>query len=123
MAKAAKNDKVEEIIKPDFERAIRILKSDLNPLTEEGAKIRGDQAAGWKTIEKDCHCNKKGMKFVHSLMRMDPEIRDDVLRTVYGGMQAAKIGISEDLVDRMSDDETPSMPVSERKTVELVTVN
>jgi len=113
--KAAAANDVEEIPQPDFERAIKILKHDLNPLTEDSAKIRGDQSAAWKTIESDCHCNKKGMKFVHSLMRMDPEIRDDVLRTLYGGMRAAGIGISRDLVDRMGAGEAPTMPVSDDK--------
>lgn len=123
MARTAKKDEAHEIPKPDFERAIRILKSDLNPLTEEGAKIRGDQAASWKMIEKDCHCNKKAMKAVHSLMRMDPELRDDYLRTLYGGMEAAGIGISEDLVDQMEGDEAPAMPTRKKAPVGLVTVN
>lgn len=118
----AKDDEVEIIEKPDFDRAIKILKGDLNPLTEEGAKIRGDQAAAWKMIEKDCHCNKKAMKQVHALMRMDPEIRDDFLRTLYGGMQAAGIGISEDMVDRMEGNEVPTMPVVKSAPVELHTV-
>lgn len=125
MARTAKkkDDEVEIVEKPDFDRAIKILKGDLNPLTEEGAKIRGDQAAAWKAIEKDCHCNKKAMKTVHALMRMDPELRDDYLRTLYGGMEAAGIGISEDLVDQMEGDEAPSMPTRKKAPVELVTVN
>lgn len=118
-----KDDEVEIVEKPDFERAIKILKADLNPLTEEGAKVRGDQAAAWKMIEKDCHCNKKAMKTVHSLMRMDPELRDDYLRTLYGGMEAAGIGISEDLVDQMSDSEVPKMPTAKKAPVELVTLS
>lgn len=96
---------------PDFEAAIRVLRGDVNPSVEESAKIRGDLSAAWKTIEKDHNCNKKGAKFVHSLMRMDVQVRDDVLRTVYGMMKAAEIGISEDLVSLMSDDEVTTMPV------------
>lgn len=122
MARTAKQEEAHEIPKPDFDRAIKILKKDLNPLTEESAKVRGDQAAAWKMIEKDCNCNKKAMKAVHSLMRMDPELRDDYLRTFYGAMEAADIGISEDMVDRMEGNETPSMPVKKREPVNLVTV-
>ena len=114
----AANDQVEQVMTPDFERGLNILRSDLNPLTEESAKIRGDQSAAWKMIEKDCHLNKKGAKFVHSLMRMDPEIRDDVLRTVYGLMKAAKIGISRDLVDQMGKGDAPNMPTSDEKATE-----
>jgi hypothetical protein len=123
MARTAKNDEAHEIPKPDFDRAINILKADLNPLTEEGAKVRGDQSAAWKMIERDCHCNKKAIKTVHQLMRMDPEIRDDFLRSLYGGMRAAGIGISEDMVDRMEGNEAPSMPTRKKAPVELVTVN
>lgn len=124
MARTAKSDAPinGEIPAPDFERAISIIKQDLNPLTEESAKTRGDQAAAWKTIEKDCHCNKKGMKFVHQLMRMDPEIRDDVLRTVYGGMEAAGIGITEDLVDKAGDNSAPKMPTRKADRPSLATV-
>lgn len=123
MAKAAKNEGAHEVPKPDFDRAIKILKTDLNPLTENSAKIRGDQAVAWKMIEKDCHCNKKAMKAVHTLIRMDPELRDDYLRTLYGGMKAAGIGISEDMVDRMEGNEAPSMPTVKKTAVELHTVN
>ncbi|HEX7852082.1 MAG TPA: hypothetical protein VF503_00115 [Sphingobium sp.] len=125
MAKAAKpkDEEAEIVLKPDFERAIRILRSDVNPLTEESAKIRGDQSAAWKEIEKDCHCNKKAMKLVHSLMRMDPEVRDDFLRTQYGAMASAKIGISQDLVDQMTDGDAPAMPTVKRESAPLVTVN
>jgi len=111
-----------EVPKPDFERAIKIIRNDLNPLAEESAKTRGDQSAAWKTIEKDCHCNKKAMKQVHALMRMDPELRDDYLRTLYGGMQAAGIGITNDLVDQMGGDDAPKMPVAERAKPKLATV-
>lgn len=111
-----------EIPQPDFERAIKILRSDLNPLTEKSASIRGDQSAAWKTIEKDCHCNKKGIKWLHQLMRMDPEVRDDVLRSLYGGMKAANIGISQDMVDRMEDQVAPDMPVVRAAPPKLETV-
>lgn len=111
-----------EVPQPDFERAINVLKADLNPLTEEGAKIRGDQAAAWKIIEKDCHCNKKAMKALHGLMRMDPELRDDYLRTLYGGMQAAGIGISQDMVDKAEGKIPPSMPIAEKSRPQLATV-
>lgn len=112
-----------EIPKPDFERAIAILRQDLNPLTEEGAKLRGDQAAAWKTIEKDCHCNKKAIKTLHQMMRMDPEIRDDYLRSLYGGMEAAGIGISPDMVDEADGKSPPTMPVAEKTRPSLATVN
>lgn len=111
----AKED-AHEVKQPDFEGALRILRGDVNPSTEESAKIRGDLSAAWKAIEKDMHCNKKGAKFVHSLIRMDVQVRDDVLRTVFGLMKTAEIGISEDLVALMGDDAQSTMPVIPMQT-------
>ena len=112
------------IEQPDFERALKVINHDLNPLTEESAKVRGDQAAAWKTIEKDCHCNKKAAKVFHSLKRMDPELRDDWFRTFTGLLEASGIGISRDLVDEAEGAPSkPIVPVVDRVRPELVTVN
>lgn len=112
-----------EIVKPDFERAIKVLTNDLNPLLEKSAKIRGDQAAGWKVIEDDCHCNKKAAKDFHKLLRMDPELRDDYFRTLSGLLDASGIGISRDLVDQAEGDEPkPIIPVVDKARPELATL-
>lgn len=125
MARTAKSDAPTngEIPAPDFERAIGIIKTDLNPLLEQSAKIRGDQSAAKAIIEKDCHCNKKAMNVVHQLMRMDPELRDDFLRTLYGGMEAAGIGIQEDMVDAAEGKSAPRMPRAKAERPSLATVN
>lgn len=113
-----------EIVKPDFERAIKVITNDLNPLLERSAKVRGDQAAGWKVIEDDCHCNKKAAKDFHKLMRMDPELRDDYFRTLTGLLDASGIGISRDLVDQAEGAEPkPIIPVVDKTRPELATVN
>lgn len=84
---------------PDFERGIKIIRNDLNPLAERSAKVRGDQSAAWKQIEKDCHLNKKAAKQYHALERTDPELRDDWFRTFIGLCKAGGIGPTRDLVD------------------------
>lgn len=113
-----------EIPKPDFERAIKVITNDLNPLLERSAKVRGDQAAGWKVIEDDCHCNKKAAKHFHALMRMDPELRDDYFRTMRGLLEASGMGISRDLVDDAEGkEEAPVIPVVDKARPELATVN
>ncbi|PQM29420.1 hypothetical protein CVO77_00330 [Sphingopyxis lindanitolerans] len=113
-----------EIIKPDFERAIKVITNDLNPLLEKSAKVRGDQAAGWKVIEDDCHCNKKAAKHFHALMRMDPELRDDYFRTLRGLLDVSGLGISRDLVDEAEGKEaSPVIPVVDKSRPELATVN
>lgn len=112
-----------EIIKPDFERAIKVITNDLNPLLEKSAKVRGDQAAGWKVIEDDCHCNKKAAKDFHKLLRMDPELRDDYFRTLRGLLDVSGLGISRDLVDEAEGKEaSPVIPTVDRTRPELATV-
>jgi hypothetical protein len=112
-----------EIIKPDFERAIKVITDDLNPLLEKSAKVRGDQAAGWKVIEDDCHCNKKAAKDFHKLLRMDPELRDDYFRTLRGLLDVSGLGISRDLVDEAEGKEAaPVIPTVDRTRPELATV-
>jgi hypothetical protein len=103
-----------EVVAPDFERAKRILLHDLRPADEQSAKVRGDQSAAWKTIEKDCHVNKKGAKWAFALLGMTDELRDDVLRSLYGMMKTLKIGISADLVDKMQDSDAPTMPTVDK---------
>lgn len=109
-----KDQIVEEILKPDFARAIKVLTHDVKPAEEHNAESRGDLSAAWKIIEDECRCNKAAAKAFNKLFNMSEEKRDDYLRTLYGLMAEAKIGISADLVDRMGDGEAPSMPVVER---------
>lgn len=113
-----------EVPKPDFERGIRVLTADLNPLTEKSAKIRGDQAAAWKVIESECHLNKKAAKQFHALMRMDQELRDDWFRTFQGLLETSGIGITRDLVDQAEGTEQkPIVPVVDKAVPELATLN
>lgn len=112
------------ITPPDFEKALKVITNDLNPLIERGAKVRGDQAAAWKVIEDDCHCNKKAAKDFHKLLRMDPELRDDYFRTLSGLLELSGIGISRDLVDQAEGGEAkPVIPIVDKARPELATVN
>ena len=72
---------------------------------------RGNLSAAWRAIEEQCHCNKAAAKLLHKLHGMSEEQRDDYLRTLYGGMQAMGIGISQDLVDKMTGSDAPKMPI------------
>lgn len=111
------------ITPPDFEKALKVITNDLNPLLERSAKVRGDQAAAWKVIEDDCHCNKKAAKDFHKLLRMDPELRDDYFRTLSGLLELSGVGISRDLVDQAEGGEAkPVIPVVEKQRPELATL-
>jgi len=117
---------VTEVVAPDFQKMKRIFLHDLKPADEKSAKVRGDLSAAWASIEKDCHCNKRAAKLLFKLHTESEETRDDFLRTLYGGMKALAIGISQDLVDKMNGEDAPEMPTVASKglgTENLATVN
>lgn len=124
MARTAKkkDDEVELIKTPDFKRAIKVITNDVEPQDERNAKARGEMSAAWKIVEDECHVNKAAAKDFRKIRNMSDELRDDYLRSLYGLISEDGIGISSDLVDAMGDNDAPSMPVTERKPVELVTV-
>lgn len=131
MARAPRKPKEEpqdnvELKQPDFEKMKRIFLNDIKPAEEKNAKARGDLSAAWKAIEDDCHLNKRAAKLLHKLHGESEETRDDFLRTLWGGMKALGLGISQDLVDHMEDSDAPSMPVRKSKglgTESLATLN
>jgi len=118
MARSDSN-KVTEIHAPDFARMAKIFAHDIKPAEEAGSKSKGDLSAAWKAVQDECHCNKRAAKLLFRLSGESEETRDDFLRTLYGGMKALGIGISRDLVDQMSDQDAPTMPVSEAKGLGL----
>jgi len=104
---------VTQVLAPDFAKMKRIFFNDIQPSVERNAKSRGDLSAAWKAVEDDCHCNKRAAKLLFKLSNESEETRDDFLRTLYGGMKALGIGISQDLVDKMNDEDAPTMPIVE----------
>lgn len=94
-----------EVAQPDLKRMKAIFTSDLKPASEKAAKIRGDQSHAWKTIENDCHCNKRAAKALLKLMTESEELRDDFLRTFLPGLKELDLVPSEDLVDMMDGGE------------------
>lgn len=111
-----------EIAKPDFARAIRVINVDVEANSEKNAESRGNLAAAWKIVEDECHVNKKAAKDFRKIRNMSLENRDDYLRTLYGLMQEDGIGISPDLIDRLDEGAAPTMPIVEKKPVDLHTV-
>lgn len=114
-AQMPKKDDDMTVHAPDFAKMKRIMLHDIGPASEKNAKTRGDLSAAWKAIEDDCHVNKRAAKLLNKLLGESEETRDDFLRSLYGGMKALDIGISQDLVDRMDDDDAPTMPTVARR--------
>lgn len=115
MARANEAAKVEEVHAPDFAKMKRIYQHDIRPAAEKGAKHRGELGNAYKAIERDCHGDKAAAKLAFKLYEMADETRDAFLRTQYGLMKALGIGISQDLVDKMSGEDAPAMPTVDSK--------
>lgn len=115
MARTARKEaeEVSDVIAPDFDKAIRIIRQDVRPAEDSSATERGKLSGAWKAVEKECHCNRPAAKLFAKLMGMNDEARDDFLRTQYGMMRAAKIGITRDLVDIADGVTEQTMPVEE----------
>jgi hypothetical protein len=111
---ARDTETVKEVHAPDFAKMKRIFLNAIKPAEEKSAKERGTLSAAWKMIEDECHCNKAAAKLIHKLRGMSDETRDDFLRTLYGGMKACEIGISQDLVDKMNDEDAPTLPTVDK---------
>lgn len=94
-----------EIPQPDLKRMKAIFLKDLKPAGEQSAKIRGDQSAAWKTIETDCHCNKRAAKALLKLLGESEELRDDFLRTFLLGLKELNMMPEADLVDQMGGED------------------
>lgn len=124
MARQAKPkaDEVEEIQKPDFEQAVRIYRNDIRPAQAKVGEYAQEQSTAYKQIKKGCNVHPGAAKLAFKLNEMEDHKRDDYLRSLYGLMNVLKIGISADLVDQMGDDDAPTMPVADKKPLELVSL-
>lgn len=113
MAKTAKreDEEAQEIVQPDYEKALRIMRADIKPAEEQNAESRGHLSAAWKAIEEEANVNKAAAKiFRKQVLEASVDKRDDFLRSLYGLMRAASIGISRDLVD-LAEGAENRMPV------------
>lgn len=108
MAKS-KSTEVTEVHKPDLKKMKSIFLRDLMPAGEKAAKIRGDQSAAWKTIEADCHCNKRAAKQLLKLLGESEETREDYLRTLIPGLKVLNLLPEDDLVDLMDGESEPDV--------------
>lgn len=113
-----------EVPQPDFEAALKTMMHDVRPNKQEKHAAGQEESDAWKEIKDTYNCASAGAKFFfnHILERED-ETRDANLRTLYGLLKAANIGISADLVDKMGDGEAPKMPISNRKEPALATAH
>lgn len=87
-------------IRPDFDK-MKTLFGSIQAAEEDNAEARGNLSGYWKSIEDDCHANKKAAKWLKQLHGMSEENRTDILRTLLGGLEAFDMLPKLDLVDQM----------------------
>ena len=83
----------------DFDKGARILKTTIAKLSDDAAKIRGNQSAAWKQIE-DLSLNKKAAKHIQSMLSQSPATVSDYLRTFIGLLSPCGLGIIRDMVGK-----------------------
>ena len=118
MTAAAKEADINgEVGQPDFAGALQTMFQDLRKSESDKSKAGKLSTEAWKKIKDEYNLSAPAARwfFAHILERED-ETRDNNLRTLYGLLTAAKIGISADLVDKMGDGEAPTMPVAEKSS-------
>lgn len=101
----------------DFAAAARIMKSEIGPLLDAGAKSRGDISAAKKRLE-DIGVNKRGAAFVQSLLKASPATASDILRTVVGLCEPCGLGIIKDMVDDAQGVKAYTIPLIDTPSVD-----
>lgn len=114
-----------EVVKPDFERAVRIFRHDIKPAVKAAGERGQEASTAYKEIKDKCHVNTRAAKFVFKLAGESEEKRNDILRSVRGLLGAMGIGITDDLVSDAEgeDNEAPIVPRAAPEPAGLATLN
>lgn len=114
-----------ELPKPDFERAARLLRTDVKPAEEKVGEHSQTMSTAYKAIAKECHVNARAARLAYQLSKESDEKRDDFLRSLRGLFGVMKIGLSADLVDKAEgkdDDDADVIPTIDRAPPKLATI-
>ncbi|RXR28934.1 hypothetical protein [Sphingobium fluviale] len=121
---AKKQQEVEEIGKPDFERAVSIYRNDIKPAQARVGEYAQEQSTAYKEIKKGCNVHPGAAKLAFKLDAMEDTKRDDFLRSLKGLMSALNIGLSADLVDKAEgEDDEDVIPVKASSRPSLMPVH
>lgn len=117
MARAKKNEQVEEIGTPDFDLALKIYREDIKPATSKASEFNQEKSTAFKAIKKQARVSQKIAKFVFGLMETEEAKRDIELRDLNGMLAAAGLTMPVDLVDvaeGKGEAGSPVVPTAER---------
>lgn len=116
MAKAATKRALEAAAAgPDFEAAVAIINGRIATAKTNQSKASGEASQAWGSIEK-MGINKAGAQMAAKVMNMeDEDERTDLLRSFSKILEAAGIGIPQDIVDLAQGVETPVVPRATRQ--------
>ncbi|WP_374139456.1 hypothetical protein [Sphingomonas sp.] len=124
-AKKAPVEQVEQIHAPDFGKAVRIYREDIKPAQSKVGEFSQQMSTAYKSLKKDCHIQPQAAKLAFKLDTMEPDKRDDFLRSFKGLLTALNIYMPVDLVDQAEgkgDAKESVIPIGERQRPKLATV-
>jgi len=120
-----KEDRVEEVGKPDFDKVANIILSEIKPLAAEQAVISQKMSTSYKEIDKHAHVQRQAARTAFGVLRMEESKRDDWLRGFNGVLKALNIFMPVDMVDQAegkgSVGETV-VPTGQRRAPKLATI-
>lgn len=92
MAQPAKNDDgAHEVHAMDFDRALEIVKADINPAGTKVGEFSQEMSTAYKAIKSQCHIQPQSVKAAIKVAGMEDAHRDDYLRG-YVGMLNKMLG-------------------------------
>ena len=116
---------VQEVVKPDFERAVKLYRQDIKPARSKQGEYGQQQTVAYKEIRDACHVQPAAAKQAFHLNEMEESKRDDWLRSFNGLLKQLGIFMPLDLVDAAEGAGKVGeavVPVGERRRPQLATV-
>lgn len=124
MARARKQEQVEQIGAPDYPLAVRIWRNDIKPALAKSGEYAQEQSTAYKAIKKSANIQPQAAKLAFKLDGMEESKRDDFLRSLNGLLKALNIFMPRDLMDVAEGKSTTDavVPIGERAKPKLATV-
>jgi len=105
MAKQASAEQVQKDMRqPNYSGSVKLIRTSYAK-KDKIAEINGQTADIFAKASDGCGVNRKAAKIFAGLDKMEPEMRQDVRRSLEGLIAAASWNDGDDLVDRAQDDD------------------
>lgn len=119
-----KEDRVEEVMAPDFAKAVRYYRGDIKPAVSKVGEHAQEMSTAYKAIKKECHIQPQAARAAFRLSEMEESKRDDYLRSFNGLLKELNVFMPADLLDIANGKSAGEsvVPTGERKRPQLATI-